>query len=377
MTRKQGFAALLACFLAFAALLGGCQSQGPLAAKVADREIPVTKLENSYYNSESYASYYGYSLDTPEGIEEFRSYLLENLIASNMKVYQAKLAGITLSQEELESAKETAKKSYDDTFQSFLDNAKEAGAADVNAYASKLFTDALLQNKTTVRKLKAQLLEEAENDLLVEKHKEAILADVSLDEDELLAKYEQELAMQKESFDADPAQYFTYESYSAYGYTAMPLYIPAGFFRVRQILVDDEETANDLKARIEAGEDFETLLAEYNTDPGMQGEDYAEGYLVGEGANYVTAFLDAALALKQEGDVSDIVKSDYGYHIIKRMKDVPAQEIPYASVRDTLDAYMQQANQADYYNSLVDGWLADETLVTRYPENYASVGIAK
>lgn len=375
MTRKQGFAALLVCALALTALLGGCQSSGPIAAKVGDREITLTQLENSYYNSASYASYYGYSLDTPEGVEGFRNYLLDNLIIENMKVYQARLAGITLTEEEQQSAKETAQKSYDETYQTFLDSAEQAGATNVKAYANTLFTDALVKNKSTVRKLKAQLLEEAENDILVAKHKEALIADVSMTDDELLAKYQEELATQKELFDSDATQYFTYESYAQYGYSAMPLYIPAGFFRVRQILVADEATANLIKSKIDAGEDFEALLAEYNTDPGMDQAAYADGYLVGDGANFVAPFLEAALALEKEGDVSAPVKSDYGYHIIKRTMTQPAQEIPYADVKEAFDTFVLTQSQNDYYNGLIDGWVADAALVTRYPENYATLGV--
>ena len=36
--------------------------------------------------------------------------------------------------------------------------------------------------------------------------------------------------------------------------------------------------------------------------------------------------------------------------------------------------YERALYQVQYYNDIVSGWIADETLVTRYPENYASVG---
>ena len=59
----------------------GCAKQEVLAAKVGDREITLTQLENSYTNSSAYASYSGYSLDTDEGIAKYVDYLLDNLIA--------------------------------------------------------------------------------------------------------------------------------------------------------------------------------------------------------------------------------------------------------------------------------------------------------
>lgn len=374
MKQKMTIAALLALVLALTALAGGCQSKTVVVAKVGDQEITLKQLENAYSSGLSYASYYGFDTSTDDGIAAYRDYLLDSQISTAMKVYQAKLAGVTLTDEEEASAKETADKNYDDTFQSFVDQATKAGASNVNAYAKTLLTKALLANNTTVSKLQAQMLEDAENDTLVSKHRDAILENVALTADELAAKYTEELAAQKELFTSDPTQYFTYESYSQYGYYAPPLYVPDGFFRVRQILVADEETALLIKQKLDAGEDFETLLAQYNTDPGMQSEANEAGYLVGQGANYVTEFLDAALALTNDGDVSAPVQSDYGWHIIKRVSTEAAHEIPYADVQSALDAYEQSKYQSDYYSDVVAAWVADETLVTRYPDNYASVG---
>ena len=143
---------------------------------------------------------------------------------------------------------------------------------------------------------------------------------------------------------------------------------------MRQILVADEATALLVKEKLDAGEDFEALLKQYNTDPGMESEANAAGYLVGTGANFVESFLNASLALENDGDVSAPVQSDYGWHIIKRVSTEPAHEIAYDDVKEAANTYFQSAYQTQYYQDIVDGWVADETLVTRYPDNYASVG---
>ena len=366
--------ALVAVILMTAATLLGCGGKPVLAATVGDQEITVTQLENSYENSLSYASAYGYDTSTEEGIENFRDYLLDNLISSAMKIYQAKLAGITLTDEELAAAKETAQQNYDDTVASFETQATNAGATNVEAYAKTLFTKALVENNTTVKKLQADMLEDAKNETLVSNHRTALLEGVTMTEDELTAKYAEVLAEQKTLFDKTPSDYFTYESYAQYGYNAPPVYVPDGFFRVRHILVADEATANLVKEKIDAGEDFETLLAEYGTDPGMTSEENAAGYLVGEGASYVEAFLNAALALTKDGDVSAPVESDYGWHIIKRVSTEAAHEIPYADVKEAFDVYEQAIYQQQYYSEIVSKWTADTTLVTKFAENYASIG---
>jgi len=376
MKLNKTIALALVVLLAMTAMLG-CSSKPVLAATVGDQEVTVLQLQNSYTNSLSYASAYGYDTSTDEGIASFRDYLLDNLIATAMKIYQAKLAGITLTDEETATAKTTAQTNYDDTVQSFVDQATQAGATNVEAYAKTLFTKALVSNETTVKKLKADLLNDAINDTLVSKHRTALLEGIALTDDELLAKYDEELAAQKTKFDATPSDYFTYESYAQYGYNAPPVYVPDGFFRVRQILVADEATATLIKQKIDAGEDFEALLTEYNTDPGMSDAAYTAGYLVGEGASYVESFLTAALALTKDGEVSAPVQSDYGWHIIKRVSTEAAHPIAYADVKDAFDTYEQSAYQQEYYSNIVSGWVADETLVTRYPDNYASVGVSE
>lgn len=373
MKQSKTIALVLAIVLVAASLIG-CGAKPVLAATVGDQEITVTQLENSYNNSSSYASSYGYDTSTEDGVTQFRDYLLDNLISSAMKIYQAKLAGITLTDEEIAAAKETAAANYEDTVNSFKEQAEEAGATNVDAYAKTLLTKALVQNKTTVKKLQATMLEDAQNETLVSKHRTALLEGVTMTDEELLAKYAEVLADQKTQFDATPSDYFSYETYAQYGYNAPPVYVPAGFFRVRHILVEDEATANEIKAKIDAGEDFETLLAEYGTDPGMQDESNAAGYLIGEGASYVEEFLNAALALTSDGDVSDPVQSDYGWHIIKRVSTEEAHEIPYEDVKEAFDVYEQALYQQEYYANIVSGWVADSTLVTKYPENYASVG---
>ena len=373
MKRNKTIALVLVIVLAAATLLG-CGGKPVLAATVGDQEITVSQLTNSYQNSLSYASAYGYDTSTADGVAKYRDYLLNNLISSAMKIYQAKLAGITLTDEELAAAKTTAEKNYQDTLDSFKQQAKKAGATNIDAYAKTLFTKALVQNNTTVKKLQASMLEDAKNQTLVSKHRAQLLEGISLKDEELTAKYTEELAAQKTLFDKTPSEYFTYQSYVQYGYNAPPVYVPAGLIRVRHILVADEATAKLVKQKIDAGEDFETLLTQYNTDPGMKDAANAAGYLVGDGASYVEPFLKAALALAKDGDVSDPVQSDYGWHIIKRVSTEPAHEIPYADVKEAFDTYEQALYQQQYYNDIVSKWVADETLVTRFPDNYASIG---
>lgn len=71
--------------------------------------------------------------------------------------------------------------------------------------------------------------------------------------------------------------------------------------------------AEEVLEKAKNGDDFAALMTEYSQDPGQPEEGYTftKGYMVQE-------FEDASYALK-EGEISDIVETSYGYHIIKRL----------------------------------------------------------
>ena len=360
-------AAVLVVCMALAAT--GCAS-GKIAASVGDRKITVTELKNMYDNYLQYASAYGYDTSTEDGKKEFLEFMLDQQLSTAVQAYQAEKAGVQLTDEEEKEAKAAADSDYESFLQQFVDYAKQAGSTDPEVYAKKIMAESLAKSGQSLSKMKKTFLQEQEDSRRITKFREEKLAEVKLSDDDLRKMYEEELATQQEELAADPSYYFIMEYYHNYGYTYMPLYIPEGFFYVRQILVDDEETANSILDRIHAGEDFEALLKEYNTDPGM--DTNPEGYVIGEGANFVEEFLNAALALENEGDVSPVVQSEHGYHIIKRMGDVPSGPVAYEDVKDEFDDLAVSNHESEYYNGLIETWLADDS-VKKYPENYAGI----
>lgn len=80
----------------------------------------------------------------------------------------------------------------------------------------------------------------------------------------------------------------------------------------------------ELKARIDKGEDFAALAREFSQDPGSAGNGGDLGF-AGQGV-YDAAFEEALFAL-QVGQVSAPVQSEFGWHLI-RLDDVQAAEVP-------------------------------------------------
>ncbi len=119
--------------------------------------------------------------------------------------------------------------------------------------------------------------------------------------------------------------------------------------------------ADAILAKIPDG-DWDTLMAEYTEDPGMQGDAATAktGYAVSEATtNMDTAFTTAALALANVGDVSDKVEGIYGYYIIKYVSEVAEGPVTLDEVRDTLTESVLTTKQNNTYDAAVEQWVSE------------------
>ncbi len=113
----------------------------------------------------------------------------------------------------------------------------------------------------------------------------------------------------------------------------------------RHILVETEDKAKELKEKIKAGGDFVALAKENSKDPGSKEDGGNLGYF-GHG-QMVPQFEDIVFKLAK-GDVSDPVKTQFGWHLVKledkRFKQPPAFDI----VKDRLiqSQLLQKAQQS-------------------------------
>jgi peptidyl-prolyl cis-trans isomerase C len=110
--------------------------------------------------------------------------------------------------------------------------------------------------------------------------------------------------------------------------------------RVRHILIsaktcDAEAKARELLAKArQPGADFAALAKENSDDPGSaeRGGDLG---LFSRG-RMAPAFESAAFALQQPGDLSDVVKTEFGFHVIRLEEHKPAERKPFEAVRGEL-----------------------------------------
>ena len=99
------------------------------------------------------------------------------------------------------------------------------------------------------------------------------------------------------------------------------------------------------------GSDFNKLIETYGKDPGMSdaGDSKTNGYLLCPTSGYVKEFLAAAIKLKTVGQTTGLVATDYGYHIIKLVKKIPAGFVPLSTLSATQQAeIIKKANLMAY-----------------------------
>ncbi len=85
---------------------------------------------------------------------------------------------------------------------------------------------------------------------------------------------------------------------------------------VRHILVDSQETAQDVIKKLKDGGDWTALAAEYSTDTSNKDNGGDLGW-IGANDNYVQAFKDASFALNKVGEISEPVETSFGWHVIQ------------------------------------------------------------
>ena len=125
------------------------------------------------------------------------------------------------------------------------------------------------------------------------------------------------------------------------------------------VIASRQDVIDEIYDRLDKGESFQDLIAEFGTDPGMKDEDYLrEGYKVHrESMVYDMAFTNGAFQerMQKPGDVSDPVVGSFGIHILYYLADVPGGLIMTDSIHDeiaeTLISQKVNAAYAEAFNA--------------------------
>jgi Parvulin-like peptidyl-prolyl isomerase len=113
-----------------------------------------------------------------------------------------------------------------------------------------------------------------------------------------------------------------------------------------------KKKAEDILSQLKAGADFDKLMSEYSEDPGLKS--YPNGYTFSKG-QMIQDFEDAAFALKP-GEISGIVETKYGYHIIKLIEKTPQKQLTYEEVKADIKNNLDNNEKQKFINNILNYW---------------------
>ena len=123
--------------------------------------------------------------------------------------------------------------------------------------------------------------------------------------------------------------------------------------------------ANEVKAKLDAGADFAQLASEYGTD-GTKDKGGDLGFVAYNQANYDQDFL-AGFKQLSEGQISDPIKSQFGYHIIKATGIKDEVVTPFDDVKEQIKSQLLQQKQSEAFNTKISEW-KDASRVKTYED---------
>lgn len=306
---------LILCLIMTASLIG-CSSNKKAVATVNGQDITLGNYEKLLaLNKSSMESYYGSDIWSQE-IEEGKTYedtlkemVIETMIGSEVIYQQAEKEKVAPTDEQIQEQLDSFNKTTKDD-------------ADYQAELKKMGINEEF--------LKFQFARDLANSNLQEKFEE----DIKIPEDDMKKYYEEN----KDSFYTDTV-------------TASHILLKT---------IDDEgnelsdakkkeakKKAEEALAKIKAGEDFAEVAKEYSED--STASNGGELGTFGRG-KMVTEFEDASFAMKA-GEISDIVETQYGYHIIKVTDRVDKQET-YDDVKDQIKSTLAGEKYTEYVEKL-------------------------
>ena len=322
-TIKRSLSLTLALILVLALSLGGCQKKDSTGAVVPENAVAVVNgevMDLETFNKafamveRSYNELYGDTIWTQEiqgqtVRDMIRERILEAMVIEKLIIGHVSSTDYKLSEEEVEEA-----------YTAFMKTAAED--ADLTAFYEA--------NGIDETYIKSQI----ESKLYTEEFERQVYTEVESDTANLESLYD------------------TY-----------PLQVDAS-----HILVAEAALADEIKGKIAAGEDFAELAKQYSVDTGSAQTGGALG-LFGRGT-MVEEFEKAAFALKA-GEVSEVIQSQFGYHIIKvhdvqTLNTMKANGASEQEIEIQKSALMSNIAQ-DAYLAKIDALRAEATVDT-YPE---------
>lgn len=110
--------------------------------------------------------------------------------------------------------------------------------------------------------------------------------------------------------------------------------------------------AEEVLKEVKGGGDFAALAKQHSADPGSAANGGDLGFF--QQGQMVGPFNDAAFSLAP-GAISDLVETDFGFHIIKVAEKKEGRTIPLEEVRPQVEQYLERLNRQEQTETFVNG----------------------
>ncbi|PHI38057.1 peptidylprolyl isomerase [Pseudoalteromonas sp. GCY] len=353
-------------------------------AEVNGVKISQTKFSRAYSNErarleQQFGEYFAQIAADPNYMAQIRQGVVDQLVQQELQTQLAKELGLRVSDEQVKKAivempyfqigGEFSNDRYlqvirqmnfqPDSFREYLRD-EMTRAQLISAVAG---TDFVLKNELQQSIALQQQTRAIDYAVL---NKELVKDEVSVSDEEVQNYYDlnqtqfqaPELVavnyIELKAEDLEPAEPVTEEALKTYYEEQKNQYLEPERRRVSHILVDASEDAeaakqkaDEILAELNNGADF-AVVAEEKSDDVVSAElggdlDWIERDMMDP------AFEDAAFALAAVGDVSEVVESEFGFHIIK-LTDIQRQQAQsFEDVKDDLRAELEKAAKIDAF----------------------------
>ena len=114
-----------------------------------------------------------------------------------------------------------------------------------------------------------------------------------------------------------------------------------------------KDEANEILDKVKSGEDFVKLVEEHNPEIA---EDMEEGITTHKENLYLPEeYLEAAFKLN-EGQVSELVPTPYGYYIIKLEEKYPEKTYTLEEKKEDIEEHLKNHKQQEKWQEIVNEW---------------------
>ena len=366
---------------------GRADGEDTVVAKVNGQKITkgefnevYEQVKQSYFITEEMEN----DPEQQEAIAQIKAEVLEQLIMQKLLTQKAEDAGFVVNDDILDQAR----LEFENIIAELAAQMEmmDSGNADQEEDAGNQDKDYMAEARAFVEeqldimgKTEDEYIKLIAQQMVIDSFVEEQVKDVNATEQEIQEYYDERLQAQKENI-------------SILAYEEVELYTPEEA-RVKHVLIKlpqeeideynsmiaegkEKEAEEYLDEKLKAiepkamevlekaknGEEFEKLIAQYGEDPGMEDNDM--GYIVRQDGSFVPEFEEAAFSL-EEGEISQLVASSYGYHIIKLYEKTPEKEYTLDEKYDELKQVVSQQKKMDAWQVMFDEWM-EEAKIKRY-----------